>query len=1444
MADGQDQQQFGYADAGQVTTAPPKSAAPSPAPSGQFETADASQVTTTPPQPDVDALRQKQAAFNAAQPKGFDEQHPYLAKAEDFLNNRVNTPVREALASGAQSFYDIPKVFTTPRDLNESVNPITGNLSPNPDEQDLSFLARRAGRLGKDILGWGSEPFSVATAPAQPVIQKAIPTLQGGTPEMNELANTAAQLMIFDALGKGAPTKPAPLETELPKGAATLDRSKAASEPVVEGQTAQDKLAALQKKTQTAVANTSGQQGMEALEQRLADRAKEVRQQEAKVSREAQINEILQKAQERGKVPVTDTRTVQPTAEELEQPNVSQETKQPRPVEDITKGLPQPPEMRVGPTVPVEQRLQRVKEVTEGTPESKVPPGAVLPLGESAPAQETISRLREGKPVQGIRAAIPSFGAPEEKSASADNEESQRTETFHPLLQRVVDKYGSDAKPSDTRNGASFINPDGSITNLGAKDHPQVISDVDTKGNYKGSEDARVPFINDTGAIRTNFTKQSSGDHLAISVPKWGVTPEQVDSIKQAVAKGLGRYGNLTIETANRPNDIKFQTKEFASPSDVDYMLHKLGVHPDDAAKREGTPDKSALHQLSANGLLNPQVWRQAFPTATNWVKEQAKKGTTEENLTPGLLAKGYLRAAEGGASRRSMQMVRALQDYSKDWAKRGKNAVTQFIMNEQHGIPHADPADAKVAQALDGMFQERRDRIENLGVGAFDHWRENYFPQAWKRPNAVQSLIRQMISKRPFEGSRSFTKARVFDDFAEGINAGYEPATWNPIDMAMMKLNEMDKYIAAHEAITNMRDAGIARHVQFGKRLPASMSDWVRIDDRIGVTNKEGNIVTNGNWYAPRDAAKVINNYLSPGLRGNVAYDAIRDFGNDMNQFQLGLSAFHMTTTAINASISDMGTAIQKLFPVAGTASKELFKGNFGEAAKEAKGGLAAGARSISILGSPINAFIAGNRILKEYLSPGTYKNLSALADAVERAGGSAGLNDIYKGQSIGKFKEAIANQNWAKAAVHILPATMEYAAKPIMEWIVPRMKLGAFADMARHTFDQARREGWGDDRVTRELDKNWNSIDGRFGQVNYDNIFVNKVAKDLAFLAVRSAGWTGGTFAELGGGALDSARQVAGMVAGKSPQITSRMAYTMALPITVGYLGSVLYYAYNGHAPTNFHDMFQIPTGEVNQDGRKERVNLPSYMKDVYSFKNDPIRTIANKLHPLGQALTDLIRNADYRNVEIRHPDDPISRQVYDAARYFFKDMIPFSFENAQRMGEAEGKTGAAAFLPTSRRQLAAFAGITEAPSYQTMSPAEKEASDYERRYGGGGGVRTQAAFQKQQLISNLRRGLYTGQMNEDDVYKQLDAGAISGKEARRLLNEKDLSPLERQFKNITDINEALKVWSLADKNEKEKLEPLMISKWKSLNDRSENEQDELRPKFQSFLDYEAAQ
>jgi hypothetical protein len=181
---------------------------------------------------------------------------------------------------------------------------------------------------------------------------------------------------------------------------------------------------------------------------------------------------------------------------------------------------------------------------------------------------------------------------------------------------------------------------------------------------------------------------------------------------------------------------------------------------------------------------------------------------------------------------------------------------------------------------------------------------------------------------------------------------------------------------------------------------------------------------------------ATVLNNYLSPGLRGNPIFDSYMGVGNAMNQAQLGLSAFHLGFTSLDAAVSKTALGVE-----------QLAAGRVGAAAKS----------FAQVPTAPITNYLQGSKVLSEYLRPGSVDGeMADIVDGLVAGGGRVRQDDFYKTNAISKFTDALAARRLDKAAFHPLPAALEMASKPILEHIVPRQKLGVFADLARFELEK----------------------------------------------------------------------------------------------------------------------------------------------------------------------------------------------------------------------------------------------------------------------------------------------------------------------------------------------------------------------------------------------------
>jgi len=674
------------------------------------------------------------------------------------------------------------------------------------------------------------------------------------------------------------------------------------------------------------------------------------------------------------------------------------------------------------------------------------------------------------------------------------------------------------------------------------------------------------------------------------------------------------------------------------------------------ADKFKGTKDRVAKEAADVSDSV-----KIAFAPATRG--EQAKKGAgvMRQNLAVMARQKEVAQQAMLASERYFEKNIERAPDPATRTA-RFLEFTDGFEKGDYSKLPKEIQEFAKTArELLDARGKQLADR--DLIQPTID----NYMSHLWQKPNSQlppEVIGGILSSKRPMAGKEGFRRQRSLEFYRDGIEAGLEPVSYNPATLITHSLVQMDKSIMAHDVREELKASGLRQFVGLGQEPPKG---WVRGNDPADTVMQrqgaeQGGPILRGHHYYPEPVAMIINNYLQPGLRGNKAYDIIREFGNNLNQFQLGFGAFHAGFVALDTQISAAALGLQQ------ASQGQFLKG---------AGNLALSAVP---LGPGIKALISGSKVMREYYSPGSQGGETAeLVKSLEEAGGRARMDNFYKSDHIERFRQAINDIRQGKggfgsALYNAFPALGDAISKPIMESLVPRMKLGVFADMARSEMDRLERSGQALDTAARRdvLGKAWDSVENRLGQMTYDNLFWNKTGKDLAMIAIRSVGWNLGTVRELGGGIKDIPSSVMGTLKGQG--ISSRLAYTVALPMVTAFYGGIMHYLMTGRPPDELKDYFSPKTGRTNKDGSPERLSMPSYMNDVQHATNradeGPMRVVQNlgqmaksKLNPLIGLVSDMVFNEDFHDGAIRNPNDPAVKQTMDTAKHFIASFEPFS-------------------------------------------------------------------------------------------------------------------------------------------------------------------------------------
>ncbi len=599
-----------------------------------------------------------------------------------------------------------------------------------------------------------------------------------------------------------------------------------------------------------------------------------------------------------------------------------------------------------------------------------------------------------------------------------------------------------------------------------------------------------------------------------------------------------------------------------------------------------------------------------------------------------------------------------------------------------------------------------------------------------------------------------------------------------------------LQAYVHAPELMTKLAptvktalEGFIAKHPEL-----APVND-IRPGLRLGVGEAEithGGLLKLGDWMMPDKAAGVVNNFLSPGLNSQLWYRTLRETGNLLNSVQLGLSAFHLGFTSLDAATSRLALGLE-----------DAARGNFGDALKSVA----------SVPVSPLTNLITGAKLRKEVLRPGSYPQMAAIAKALEKAGGRVGQDAFWQTEFTRRMKRAVhqGGLQWATLPLRAPLAAWEQLMRPILEYIVPRQKLGVFADMAQRELVNLSPTATEAD-VREAMRKAWDSVDNRMGQVVYDNLFYNRTVKDVALLAFRAYGWQLGKYREGFGAVADTLRAAGKVAKGERPEFSHRMAYAMALPMMVGTLGAVMQYLLTQEAPQSAMDYFQPRTGEVDRNGNPVRLNLPSYVKDVISYTKHPLTSVGHSLHPLLVGMFDLLMNRDFYDTQIRNPEDPPLKQGSDVAVFAGKQFIPFAVAGAQKLSDEQAPAW---------KQVLPFVGITPVPSRLTMSPSQELAAEItaDRM---PSGARTKEKFDAAKVRGEVVELLRRGQREEGKAKLRdaLDANQLTAAQLDVMMNKLKWSPYQFQV-NMMASEDAMRVWRIASPEERDSIRFLVLNK-----------------------------
>ena len=892
---------------------------------------------------------------------------------------------------------------------------------------------------------------------------------------------------------------------------------------------------------------------------------------------------------------------------------------------------------------------------------------------------------------------------------------------------------------------------------------------------------------------------------------------------------GFGAAGKHKVETEITPE----QAREALEGGVGALSALRDNVRKVVAPQNRGPEARRMANIIRAN---TPDIYRQA-----DIADYALREASAAFRMMPDEQRLGVIHAIETGAPQDAVKWKGWFGGESSVDAKKMQGFVDSMraIHNQVRDelIETASVKDPKTGEMRPTALKTVSDAL-NGEDEALKAYYENYFPHLFTDPEKAAGLMQGYYAgKRPLPGPATFLHKRTHPTIQDALSMVGEDGkpilklvTTDPVEAYMLKWREMKRFTAAQRIVREMGESGMVESLPVGRRGPVG---WVEIKDKaFRKTRKaeDGSTEIVSKLWVPEGAGRVLNNYLSPGLRDHAvvgkAYRGLMAINNTLNQAQLGLSAFHLGFTAVDSVVSRFALGMEQ--------SIEGIRR--GDAKMVGKGGVNLIKGSVAAPVAVIENIVLGRKMRDEWRNPGSSGSpeVAKLVAMMQEAGAGVSLDPVYRTHISQKIAETFRQHSGYLKLVYRLPlAVNEKFGNLIMDKFVPWQKLGVFADLARFELERLP-EGATQDQVRQVMAKAWDSVDNRMGMLRYDNLFWDKTVKDIAMATVRSVGWNLGTLRELGGGVMDLRKAIADKATGKHWEFTHRMAYTAAMPLVTGMMGALINYMYTGKPPEGI-DCWFPRTGRKDEFGRDERLSPPSYMKDMYHMMEGAkdIATgaggaraegmAAAKLHSSFGAIAEMLYNRDFYNTEITNSDDPFLKKAFDYTKFIVEQYHPFSWDKISR----ERKLG----FPLSEQALT-MVGFVPAPSDIKKTAAERMATkimseNLPQR------ATTREQRERQDQRRELERRIRTQDHWESFAQSQMDSGVLSDSDILFAVDRAAGLPLDRSFQRMK-LEDSIKVYRLATTEEKRRLKPLFAQKAENAAERLQGMPEKQRKKL----------
>jgi hypothetical protein len=725
-------------------------------------------------------------------------------------------------------------------------------------------------------------------------------------------------------------------------------------------------------------------------------------------------------------------------------------------------------------------------------------------------------------------------------------------------------------------------------------------------------------------------------------------------------------------------------------------------------------------------------------------------------------------------------------------WNKFTDSKLKDFAEKADEGKPTGDRVVDRMIAINKGVYAgiAKMDAAHDITYPL----RDTYVYRVLKHPEDIAKV--DGIINRQRWGDPRFMKPREVEKLSTLHKFGIEMKTYNQEDIVQMRMDDSLRAISRVNALRDMANDGLAWPAKDLKATPKAFQDQIMAQSN-DVRSPNGE-----HFWVHKDADFMLHRAWDPSMVRGTAVDkfAIEPL-NYIKQktvgIRLGLSLFHHLHMLDIGSASMLAT-VEKRFLDGTLTGKQI-----GDALKDiASGGIVGHVKAIK----------GYSRLLDFYHGKGVdFKDLSPEEQQQYRYQQMGGLAPVVSHE---REKQLMAFINkTVPVAGRAADATLDLGYKwltggPYQPWlfqhVVPSLKMAAFDAEAKAVMDA---KPWllnprSDSDLRLELRKIGKSVDSRFGEMNYDNLFWPKITKILGQNLLLSLGWKLGfwrTYAGAVHSVMDSAahmdeiiktyrgegaRKAAQRVA--SNQLLYGMNYT-ALTMAKNLIATAIF---GGGALTLMDALY--PRIGKNPDGTDKRLKTPFFTGELGAlyqlFQKDgglgtAVDYFRNSMQPALSSIAELANNKDYRGTEIRNPHESLLNQIGESAGFVLSQMVPFSIES----GVLRPKPGA-----TWVDRVLPFFGLPPAAAWTSRTDiANKIINRYAERHGSGS--KTQTMQDQVDARTALREALVNkDQASAKEALKRMRDLGMSQQSIHNVEKTKDQTTDERLFPHLDALDQ----------------------------------------------------